>query len=77
MDDEQIWSLESPEEWDFERAEAMPSADRPLVVIAVTFDRDEFMFVSEQAERAGMRLTDFVRAAALGRLPSHQPLSPR
>ena len=55
----------------------MPSADRPLVVIAVTFDRDEFMFVSEQAERAGMRLTDFVRAAALGRLPSHQPLSPR
>ncbi len=57
--------LESPAAWDLERAEKRPAVKSPRAVVSVALPRSDFELVSAAAERAGMRLSEFIRKAAM------------
>lgn len=57
--------LESPEQWDFERAARRRSVRAPRAVVSVAFRREDFELVAAAAERANMKLPEFIRTAAL------------
>jgi hypothetical protein len=66
MDDREREELHNPESWDWERAQSRPGRKKPRAVVSVAFNRDDFETVSAFAERAGMKLSEFIRSAALG-----------
>jgi hypothetical protein len=66
MDDKEREELENPESWDWERAESRPGRKKPRAVVSVAFNRDDFETVAAFAERAGMKLSEFIRSAAIG-----------
>lgn len=57
--------LERPEQWDFERAARRRGVRAPRAVVSVAFRREDFELVAAAAERANMKLSEFIRAAAL------------
>lgn len=57
--------LESPEQSDFERAARRRGVRVPRAVVSVAFRREDFELVAAAAERANMKLSEFIRAAAL------------
>jgi len=66
MDDKEREELQNPESWDWERAESRPGRKKPRAVVSVAFRRDDFETVAAFAERAGMKLSEFIRSAAIG-----------
>ena len=64
--DKERKELQSPESWDWERAESRPARKKPRAVVSVAFNRDDFETVAAFAERAGMKLSEFIRSAAMG-----------
>jgi hypothetical protein len=58
--------LENPKTWDWERAETRPGRKKPRAVVSVAFNRDDFETVALCAERAHMKVSEFIRSAALG-----------
>jgi hypothetical protein len=66
MDDKEREELQNPESWDWERAQARPGRKKPRAVVSVAFKRDDFEIVAAFAERAGMKLSEFIRSAAIG-----------
>ena len=59
--------LQNPDNWDFEKAEAKPGVKRGRAVVSVAFSRDDFERVAEFAEAFGMKVSEFIRGAALDR----------
>lgn len=57
---------EDAKAWDWEHAESRPAGKRPRAVVSVAFNRDDFELVAGFAERAGMKLSEFIRSAAIG-----------
>jgi hypothetical protein len=51
--------------WDFERAERRSSTRRPRAVVSVAFSRDDFDHVATMAEALEMKVSEFIRTAAL------------
>ena len=52
--------------WDFESAEQLAPPERKArAVVSVAFPGDAFDYVSEAAEGAGMKLSHFIREAAI------------
>jgi hypothetical protein len=66
MDDKEREELQNPESWDWERGESRPGRKKPRAVVSVAFNRDDFETVAAFAERAGMKLSQFIRSAAIG-----------
>ena len=66
MDGKEREGLQNPESWDWERAEGRPGRKKPRAVVSVAFNRDDFETVAAFAERAGMKLSQFIRSAAIG-----------
>jgi hypothetical protein len=66
MNDKERNQVQSPETWDWERAETRPARKKPRAVVSVAFNRDDFETVAAFAERAGMKLSEFIRSAAMG-----------
>jgi hypothetical protein len=66
MADKEQEKLKDPKTWDWERAETRPGRKKPRAVVSVAFNRDDFETVALVAERAQMRLSEFIRSAALG-----------
>jgi hypothetical protein len=66
INDKQRKELQSPESWDWERAETRPARKKPRAVVSVAFNRQDFETVAAFAERAGMKLSEFIRSAAMG-----------
>jgi hypothetical protein len=66
MDDKEREELHNPESWDWERAESRPGRKKRRAVVSVAFDREDFETVAAFAERAGMKLSQFIRSAAIG-----------
>lgn len=58
--------LEDPPAWDSEAVQRHLPVPNAGVQVTVGFDGAEFEAVSDRAERAGMRVTEYIRAAALG-----------
>lgn len=57
--------------WDFERAERRSSTRRPRAVVSVAFTRDDFNQVAAVAEALGMKVSEFIRSAALAAAGRH------
>ena len=66
MTDKKQEKLQNENTWDWDRAEARPGRKRPRAVVSVAFSRDDFEAVSLSAERAHMRVSEFIRSAVLG-----------
>lgn len=60
------------EEWAWEKAERRPGNKDGRTIVSVGFGRAEFDQVSECAERLGIKLSVFIRDAALQRAALHQ-----
>jgi hypothetical protein len=73
-DDRQREQLQNPEDWDWDRAESRPGRKKPRAVVSVAFKRDDFETVAGFAERAGMKLSEFIRSAAIGCAGGKMPL---
>jgi len=57
--------LPDPETWDFENAVTLPPVKNPRAIVSVAFPGDDFDMVSDAADRLGMRLSEFIRRAAI------------
>jgi len=66
MDDKEREELQNQESRDWERAQARPGRKKPRAVVSVAFNREDFETVAAFAERAGMKLSQFIRSAAIG-----------
>ena len=66
MKDRESKELHDPESWDWEHAQSRAGRKKPRAVVSVAFSRGDFERVAVHAERAGMRVSEFIRSAALG-----------
>ena len=66
-DEEKLAELQDPANWDYEHAEPFPGTELPHAVVAVRLSGEDFVRVAKQAERAGLKVTEFIRDAALDR----------
>ena len=57
----------SLDNWDFERAEKRPGVQKSRAIVSVAFSRDDFEQVGLEAERLGMKVSEFIRRATLDR----------
>jgi hypothetical protein len=64
--DAELEDLQNPEQWEDE-GETRPGVKSPRAVVSVSFPRDELDCVSAEAQRKGMKLSEFIREAALAR----------
>ena len=74
MDDKEREELQNQESRDWERAQARPGRKKPRAVVSVAFNRDDFETVAAFAERAGMKLSEFIRSAAIGCAEGKMPV---
>lgn len=66
MKDRDSKELHDPESWDWEHAQSRAGRKKPRAVVSVAFSRSDFERVAVYAERVGMRVSEFIRSAALG-----------
>ncbi|HET7035438.1 MAG TPA: hypothetical protein VFI42_07135 [Thermomicrobiaceae bacterium] len=66
LSDKQLRELENPETWE-EKGEVHPAVKNPRAVVSVAFSRDDFGRVAEAARERGMKLSAFIREAAVER----------
>ena len=60
--------LEEAETWDLAKPEVRKPVKASRVVVSVAFKRDDFIRVTEYAERIGKKTSAFVREAAMERV---------
>jgi hypothetical protein len=65
ISDEELQELEDPATWDWESAERRQSSANARSAVQVTFSQPEFEELAAYTELYGLRLTDFIRRAAL------------
>ena len=63
--------LQNPETWDFESAERASRVKKSRAVVSVALSGAELDEVSAAAEQLGMKLSEFIRKAALDRARSY------
>ncbi len=68
--DEKLKELENPEHWDFENVERRRGVKRPRAIVSVAFPADDYELVARRADELGLKLSEFIRAAALDRASS-------
>ena len=74
IDDKEREQLQNQESRDWDRAESRPGRKKPRAVVSVAFNRDDLETVAAFAERAGMKLSEFIRSAAIGCAEGKMPL---
>ena len=65
MNEHEVEDLERPENWDYKHAERRPGVRKTRTVLSVAFPRDDFELISQYAQGLGMKVSEFVRKAAL------------
>jgi uncharacterized protein (DUF1778 family) len=70
-------SLEDPNSWDFENAEAKPPVKRRRAVISVALPPEDLALVANMARVHGMKLSEFIRDAAVQRASAQHNLPKR
>ena len=65
MNDDDSRALEDPDEWDFEGAECHTPARSGRAVVSVDFSSEDFAAVTEAAHQHGLRMSQFIREAAI------------
>lgn len=61
--------FQDPTFWDADAAEERPAVKNPRAVVSVAFRREDYERVCEAAQRAEMRVSEYIREMALGRSP--------
>lgn len=69
----ELAELQEPASWDYENAEPFPGTELPRAAVVVQFSGEDFSRLAKQAERAGMKVSEFIRVAALDRLAQASP----
>jgi hypothetical protein len=69
---EELEELYDPDTWDDESAVVCPPVKNPRAIVSVPFTVDELRQVSEGARGRGLRMTTFIREAALERAGQRQ-----
>ena len=67
MKDKRVEELESEEMWDFDKAERLAPVKDSRAVVSVGFRQSEFQTVAAEAERRGMKVSTFIKTAAIER----------
>ena len=73
MDERELIELENEETWDFDQATVHPPSKTARAVVPVAFGRGDFERVAAYARDRGMKLSEFIRQAALDRVPIDHP----
>lgn len=73
VDDQELERLSDPETWDFAKAEVQHPTKPARAVVSVAFQRSDFDRVTELARQHGMRTSEYIREAALGRVVHRRP----
>ena len=67
MNEKELQELKDPATWDSEHGEERAGARTSRAVVSVVFSADEFKEVAARARKRGMKLSAYIRDAALGR----------
>jgi hypothetical protein len=59
--------LERPDSWDFENAATHEASKPARAVVSVAFRRDDLRRVSEAAQEEGMKVSEYIRNAAIAK----------
>lgn len=73
MDDHDLKELEDPATWSDDEGYILPPARNPGAVVSVRFSLDEFVRLGQRASDQGLKVTDFIRNAALDRVKAEDP----
>lgn len=70
MNDENMQALQDTQEWEFESAELHQPVrgTRARAVVSVAFSSEDFSMVVDAAQREGLKMSQFIREAALERV---------
>jgi len=63
--DRELEELQNPDNWDNEQIEVREPVKNPRSVVSIAFQADDFRRVSRYAREHGMKISEFIRAAAL------------
>lgn len=75
MDEKEPRGLQSADSWDFDRAGKSGAPKSARAIVSVAFPREDFDRVAECAEGLRMRISEFIREAAVDRAESHRRLA--
>lgn len=65
MNKKELTELQSDETWDHDRGELRPPVKNRRTVVSVAFPRDDLETVGRAAEQQRMKLSEFIRRAAV------------
>jgi hypothetical protein len=64
--------IEDEETWDFDSATIHPPSKSARAIVPVAFGSGDFEQVAEYARKHGMKLSEFIRRAALDRIAAER-----
>lgn len=73
--EQELRELQDPAAWDDESVEVLPPVKAPRAIVSVAFSRADLGQIAAYAQRHGMKLSEFIRKAALEL--AAQPLASR
>lgn len=65
MKDEELAELQNPDNWEFSKAARMPGGRKHRAIVSVAFPNEDFYRVCKAAEKAEMKVSQYIRHAAL------------
>jgi hypothetical protein len=73
MDERELRELEDESSWDDEGITVHPPVKNPRSIVSVAFSTADFTRVAQHARQKGMKLSEFIRTAALERVETDAP----
>jgi predicted ABC-class ATPase len=67
--------VQESDHWDLDGGEIHEPVKRPRAVVSVSFERNDFEQVADAARAAGVRISEYIRDAALARSQAFRPFS--
>lgn len=68
MSKEELEELERAESWEETGENVQPSSKSARAIVSVAFSREDFEAIAEFARHHGMKMSEFIRRAALDRM---------
>lgn len=65
---EELTELQDPDTWEDDEDPIRPAVKSPRAIVSVAFAREDFENVADFAEQNGMKISEFIRRAALERI---------
>lgn len=75
MSKEELQELQDAGSWEEPGEVVLPAAKPPRAVVSVAFSRDDFETIADHAKKHGMKISEFIRHAAL-ELATPKPHAP-